>query len=85
MSTFTFSAIVGAVVVADYRPMQSRTIDHAKREGRLILAQLALEHVPAGEEMISIELFNGTGNPVSELRLSYQEIEKQPDALARVD
>ena len=85
MSIFTFSAIVGTAVVAEYRPMQSKTIDHAKREGRLILARLALEHVPTGEEMISIELFNGTGEPLAELRLCYQELEKQPGAAERVD
>ena len=44
-----------------------------------------MEHVPEEEEMISVELFNGAGRPVAELRLCYQVIEKQPQAIARVD
>lgn len=85
MSTFSFSAVIGTAVIAETHPMQSTTLDQAKQEARFILAQLAMEHVPEEEEMISVELFNGTGKPVAELRLSYQVIEKLPHAIARVD
>lgn len=85
MSTFSFSAVIGTAVIAERSPIQSTTLDEAKREGRFILAQLAMEHVPDEEEMISVELFNGAGRPVAELRLCYQVIEKQPQAIARVD
>jgi len=85
MSTFSFSAVIGTSVIAELNPMQSTTLDQAKKEGRFILAQLAMEHVPEEEEMISVELFNGIGRPVAELRLCYQVIEKQPAAIAKVD
>ena len=85
MSMFSFSAVIGTSVIAELNPMQSTTLDQAKKEGRFILAQLAMEHVPEEEEMISVELFNGIGRPVAELRLCYQVIEKQPAAIAKVD
>lgn len=85
MSTFSFSAVVGTAVVAELHPLQSTSLEQAKQEGRFILAQLAMEHVPTGQDMISVELFNGTRKPLAELRLSYQVIEKQPAAIALVD
>lgn len=85
MSTFSFSAVIGTAVIAELRPLQSTSLEQAKQEGRFILAQLAMEHVPMEEDMISVELFNGSGKPVAELRLCYQVIEKQPAAIAKVD
>ena len=55
------------------------SLDDAKREARLALAQMACEGLPeAPLNMISVELFDEDHVPIAEFRLLLEEISKTP-------
>ncbi|TCR97879.1 hypothetical protein EV281_11098 [Rhizobium sp. BK418] len=58
------------------------SLDDAKREARLALAQMACDGLPeAPLNMISVELFDEDRVPIAEFRLLLEEISKKPPPL----
>lgn len=77
MPLFRFTAIVDATVLKDREQFDYPSLEFAKVEARNVLAQLASERFPLGDwEMISVEIYDDAMKPLTELRLSFQEIEK---------
>ncbi|MBW9054591.1 DUF6894 family protein [Rhizobium mesosinicum] len=55
------------------------SLDDAKREAKLALAQMACDGLPeAPLNMISVELFDEDRAPIAEFRLLLEEISKTP-------
>lgn len=77
MPSFILTATVDTAVVRDRDIFDFPTLDFARVEARHLLARLVAERLPLGEwEMISIEIYDEALNPLTELRVSMQEIEK---------
>jgi hypothetical protein len=77
MSDFYFTTISGTYDIKSDLPCDCPTLDLAKVEGRGLLARMATERLADDPcEMMSVEIFDAGGNPLTELRLMYQEIDK---------
>jgi hypothetical protein len=77
MTVFIVTATIDTTVVRDRLPFDYPTLDFARVEARHLLAQLVTERLPASDwEMISVEIYDEELQPLTELRLSMQEIAK---------
>ena len=77
MTDFYFTTISGTDDVKSNLPCQCPSLDLAKVEARGLLARMATDRLAANPcEMMSVEIFDAGGNPLTELRLIYQEIDK---------
>jgi len=76
MSDYYFTTISGTEVATQIQ-VRCPTLDTAKSEARRILARLVADRfVDDPCEMVSVEIFDNAGGPLTELRLIYQEIDK---------
>jgi len=76
MPEFTFITIAGTDV-SDRIPFNFPTLEFAKIEAQAILTRMAHERLGVDlPEMFSVEIFNEAQQPLVELRLLFQEIEK---------
>jgi hypothetical protein len=77
MTRFYFSVVSGTDDIRSDLPVDSATLDLAKLEARRLLGQMATTRLAADPyEMMSVEIFDASGTPLTELRLIYQEIDK---------
>ena len=77
MTDFYFTAISGTDDVKTDLRCEQPSLDLAKVEARALLARMATDRLSTDPcEMISVEIFDAGGNPLTELRLMYQEIDK---------
>jgi hypothetical protein len=77
MPHFLMTAAVDTTIVKDREPFQYPTLEFARVEARHLLARLVAERLPLGDwEMISVEIYDESTRPLTELRISMQEIEK---------
>jgi len=76
MSDFLFTTISGTDVVTQI-PVSCGDLEEAKIEARRVLARLIGERLANDPcEMVSVEIFDATERPLTELRMMYQEIDK---------
>lgn len=77
MPLFQFTATVDTTVVKDREQFDYPSLEFAKVEARSVLAQLISDRFPLGSwEMAAVEIYGEELQPLTELRLSFQEIEK---------
>lgn len=77
MPMFHFTATVDTTVVRDRERYEYPSLEFAKVEGRSVLSPLVQDRFPPGTwEMASVEIYDERPEPLTELRLSFQEIEK---------
>jgi hypothetical protein len=77
MTDFYFTTVSGTDDITSDVPCECPTLDLAKVEARSLLARMATARLAANPcEMMSVEIFDASGNPLSELRLMYQELDK---------
>lgn len=83
MPKFFFQVIDRASPEPTELAHEFETLDAAKHEAKLALAEMAREGLPeAPLNMISVELFDENRAPIVEFRLLLEEIPKAPLAVA---
>jgi len=77
MPLFHFTATVDTTVVKDREQFDYPSLEFAKVEARSVLSQFISDRFPLGSwEMASVEIYGEELEPLTELRLSFQEITK---------
>lgn len=77
MPLFHFTATVDTTVVKDREQFDYPSLQFAKVEARNLLSQFMSDRFPLGNwEMVSVEIYGEELQPLTELRLSFQEIAK---------
>jgi hypothetical protein len=77
MPLFHFTAIVDTSVIREREQLDYPTLEFAKGEARSMLMQMANERLQVGGwEMMFVEIYNDQLEPLTELRLTFQKIDK---------
>jgi hypothetical protein len=77
MASFEFACVVGTDVVESGKLREFDDVDDARVHARVLLGRLAADVLQTRDvDMVSVEIFNETKTPVSELRLMFEEIPK---------
>lgn len=77
MARYEFACVVGTDVVETGQVREFDHVDDARTEARALLGSLAAQVLKTREvDMISVEIFDGSKAPISELRLVFEEIPK---------
>lgn len=80
MPRYYFTTIASAHDIRPQVPHDYPSLEVARSEARLQLARMATERLPSDPgEMLSVEIFAEDMRPLVELRLMFQEIEKDKE------